>query len=1123
MSEQIKFYKGNESDLSNAQQVAGGIYHCEDTKNTYLSDGTEMKYFATAVGHTTQGIDGAEVFNNYNKNKSLATYSSASGSETYVNVKYFYGLFTINSGSCTMTLFKDAAGNTPAVFGTDFNWVKSDLICIISKNNKKIVNGSNLKISKVENNVITLPSLTTGNIDTEYQNLDAGMYYIIWNHTRPEDGVLYATTLFNKEITAAHAEGLQTGALDQAAHAEGRLTIASGRNAHVEGAYGKAQGEASHAEGYNTQANGKYSHTEGQTTMATSICGHAEGTATLASGNYSHAEGQKTTASGANSHAEGTSSKATGTDSHAEGNQSSATGTYSHAEGRVTTAAGSASHAEGNNSKTGATADAAHAEGQKTNANGKYSHAEGFGTTVEDQAQAAHAEGFQTTASGQYSHAEGYKTSASRDSAHAEGDGTKSRTFAAHAEGWGTVTVSSPTTNAKGQHVQGRFNIDDNKENINYAHIVGNGTEKTFDDQGNEILDADGNSVPNRSNAHTIDWSGNAWFAGNIKIGGNSYNSVNAKTVATADRVEALETALGNLTNVMNFVGSTTSEIKDGETVTINKPTGITTATYTPYSGDVVIDNKGQECVFDGYTWRHIGDASYAATAGHALTADIAQSAVEAEHTPQADYAKTAGFADSASHADQAENSVVAGYASEAGCLTIEEAIGSTVKPVYFDESGKPIAINYSIESNVPADAVFTDTTYEVFSTSNDGIVPKPTTASTNLYLRADGTWSTTVGRKTPEGGEIFNNYSLNQAPNTNAHAEGAGTTAYGIASHAEGYNTIAAGDYSHAAGSSTHAEGANSHAEGFKTHAQGSRSHAEGESTQAIGAKSHAEGVSTKAHAEDSHAEGRGTESYGQASHAEGHLSTTHNDFAHAEGYDTRAKGNSSHSEGYVSEAVADYSHAEGYNTKAEGISSHTEGHATSTTASYAHAEGISTHAEGVGAHAEGESTYATGAKAHAEGTDTRASGSYSHAEGHHTKAVGEASHAEGYHANANGKYSHAEGQLTIAAGTAQHVQGKWNIEDTSVTTEKPYGTYAHILGNGTSDSNRKNAHTIDWNGNAWFAGDIKIGGNNYNSTSATSIKAGLMTSAEKTKLAGIRFEFIDGTLYIYDENYNG
>jgi hypothetical protein len=41
---------------------------------------------------------------------------------------------------------------------------------------------------------------------------------------------------------------------------------------------------------------------------------------------------------------------------------------------------------------------------------------------------------------------------------------------------------------------------------------------------------------------------------------------------------------------------------------------------------------------------------------------------------------------------------------------------------------------------------------------------------------------------------------------------------------------------------------------------------------------------------------------------------------------------------------------------------------------------------------------------------------------------------------------------------------------------SETTRGAYAHIVGNGTSTSNRSNAHTLDWEGNAWFAGDVYV-----------------------------------------------
>lgn len=78
----------------------------------------------------------------------------------------------------------------------------------------------------------------------------------------------------------------------------------------------------------------------------------------------------------------------------------------------------------------------------------------------------------------------------------------------------------------------------------------------------------------------------------------------------------ALRTAIDNLSNLMNFVGTTTTEITDGTTTTINKPSTVATdATYTAKAGDVVVDSKGKECVYDGSVWRLIGDTSALSTA----------------------------------------------------------------------------------------------------------------------------------------------------------------------------------------------------------------------------------------------------------------------------------------------------------------------------------------------------------------------------------------------------------------------------------------------------------------------------------------------------------------------------
>ena len=141
--------------------------------------------------------------------------------------------------------------------------------------------------------------------------------------------------------------------------------------------------------------------------------------------------------------------------------------------------------------------------------------------------------------------------------------------------------------------------------------------------------------------------------------------------------------------------------------------------------------------------------------------------------------------------------------------------------------------------------------------------------------------------------------------------------------------------------------------------------------------------------------------------------------------------------------------------NNKASGDYSHAEGRGTTASGKYSHAEGDYTTASGDYSHAEGRGTTASGYSSHAEGSNTVASYNEAHAEGLSTKASGYASHAEGYGTKASGEF--------------QHVQGQNNIEDTK-------NKYAHIVGNGKDLNTHSNAHTLDWDGNAWFQGDVYV-----------------------------------------------
>lgn len=357
---------------------------------------------------------------------------------------------------------------------------------------------------------------------------------------------------------------------------------------------------------------------------------------------------------------------------------------------------------------------------------------------------------------------------------------------------------------------------------------------------------------------------------------------------------------------------------------------------------------------------------------------------------------------------------------------------------------------------------------------------------------------------------------------------------AKGKNSHAEGYNTISFGDSSHAEGDSSFAMGLASHAEGLETQSQGDNSHAEGYLTISFGANSHAEGTETFASGESSHAEGSGTTSSGIVSHAEGYNTVASGEYSHAQNLGTIAQGqaqtvlgkyntqdttsllivgngteNNSRSNAFTLDVNGnawfagnlsigsdliliatqqDISNLK--NTYAPinspkftssislgrqtdsliGINSIATGLNTVAQGDYSHSEGSGSASMGLASHAEGTGSVAIEDSSHAEGVGTTANAQASHAEGSGSTANEQASHAEGIGTTATGVASHAEGEYTIANGDYSHAQGKYNIEDNS-------NIYAHIVGNGTSNTNKSNAHTLDWSGNAWFAGAVYVG----------------------------------------------
>lgn len=92
---------------------------------------------------------------------------------------------------------------------------------------------------------------------------------------------------------------------------------------------------------------------------------------------------------------------------------------------------------------------------------------------------------------------------------------------------------------------------------------------------------------------------------------------------------------------------------------------------------------------------------------------------------------------------------------------------------------------------------------------------------------------------------------------------------------------------------------------------------------------------------------------------------------------------------------------------------------------------------------------------------------GNNSFAGGYGCSALAGNSFVNGNASNALGACSCAQGDHVTASQYCQHVQGRYNVPDTQ-------NKYAHIVGGGTSSTDKKNIHTLDWQGNAVFAGDV-------------------------------------------------
>jgi len=456
----------------------------DETKADYIKNKPIL------IGTSTP--EGGEIFNNYENNKAISKYASASGSNTQAGSKAFtvVGVIQDSDNPDAGIYTVDIAFDDPIMVELREQYAKDAADKDIPTPTFSVhlaqsdeVNHNSLQCDNVgtiiEFRQNTNPEFTDIQVSQLFDAERTGAESIasvvskfqVWSNYLETDGTDSEINTFripaypnlgNRNIgSRSHAEGLLTQALSKGAHAEGTRTIAEGSWSHAEGRKTYAAYSA-HAEGVNSRALGQYSHAEGDDTEASHFYAHAEGKGTVSFGIASHAEGYGSRAEGKGSHSEGIDTDAEGIASHAEGKDTHATDGYSHAEGLgsmasygahaegyQTEATGSYSHSQGY--ATMATAWASHAEGQETHAIAAHAHAEGRETIA--SGVRSHAQGYMSQATGEDSFASGKSTVAEGARTVAQGSGSKAiggNSFASGngttANGWNSATFNSGTT-----------------------------------------------------------------------------------------------------------------------------------------------------------------------------------------------------------------------------------------------------------------------------------------------------------------------------------------------------------------------------------------------------------------------------------------------------------------------------------------------------------------------------------------------------------------------------------------------------------------------------------------------------------------------------------------------------
>lgn len=196
----------------------------------------------------------------------------------------------------------------------------------------------------------------------------------------------------------------------------------------------------------------------------------------------------------------------------------------------------------------------------------------------------------------------------------------------------------------------------------------------------------------------------------------NSINTHNTSDAAHSDIRTLISDLTTKLNNFLDVDDTTTDQLSEVLTLIENNRGTLESLTTSKVNVSDIIDNLTTSnaskvlSAKQGVAIKSLIDALQTALDEHThAIADVngLQSALD-------------GKSDS-SHTHNYAGSYSAG-GSATSAVKLDSSAGSATQPVYFSE-GKPVATTYTLGTSVPSGAKFTDTTYSIATTTNDGLM----------------------------------------------------------------------------------------------------------------------------------------------------------------------------------------------------------------------------------------------------------------------------------------------------------------------------------------------------------------------------------------------------------------